>query len=178
MRTEYHDFLERQDAWVVVNTHPHREQIAIENLWRQDFVAYCPKIRKCVRSRRQARDVLRPLFPGYVFVHVAQDRQLWRLILSTYGVRTLVRLGDSVGQLDSGFIDSLRAREVDGAISRPERPFMVGQDVRMAGGPFDGLVAKIIEIHEKDRLVVLMDLLNQSVRAKVSAEQVAPVAMS
>jgi len=174
MRTEYRDFLDRHTAWAVVNTHPHREHIALENLWRQDFVSYCPMIRKRIRSARRAQEVLRPLFPSYVFVRAA-DAPQWRPILSTYGVRTMVRFGDQLSLLDNRFIESLRAREVDGAIVKPDRPFAVGQEVRMAGGPFDGLVAKIIETREKDRLIVLLNMLNQPVRVKVTAEQVTQV---
>ena len=33
-------------AWVVANTHPHKEPAAINNLLRQGFEAYCPMVRK------------------------------------------------------------------------------------------------------------------------------------
>ena len=54
-------------------------------------------------------------------------------------------------------------------------PYRVGQQIRLAGGAFDGLVATIIEMHERDRLTVLMDLLNRPVKVKVEETQVAPV---
>ena len=165
----------RSDApWVVVNTHPHREHIAIENLGRQEFHSYCPKILRRVRHARKVQDVLRPLFPGYVFVQVDQQ-QRWRPILSTMGVRSLVRFGDRMGTLSSGFVESLMAREVDGVILKPEKAYTLGQHVKINGGPFDGVVATIIAMDEKDRLVVLMDLLNQSVKVKVATTGVAAV---
>jgi transcriptional antiterminator RfaH len=160
--------------WIVVNTQTHREHIALENLERQEFLAYCPMIRRRIRHARQSRDVLRPLFPGYLFVQVNQDLQRWRPILSTFGVRTLVRCGDRLSFLDDGFIRALMAREIDGAIVAPATPYQVGQRVRMAGGAFDGLVATIIEMDEKDRLVVLMDLLNRTTKVKVDAGCVTP----
>jgi len=160
--------------WVVVNTQPHRERIAIENLVRQEFTAYCPMVRRRVKHARKVQDVLRPLFPSYVFVQVDQERQRWRPILSTMGVRTLVRFGEAFGTLDNGFIASLKAREVQGAIVKPEKPFSIGQQVKMAAGPFEGIVATIVEMDEKDRLVVLMDLLNQSVRVKVGSDGLVP----
>jgi hypothetical protein len=39
-------------------------------------------------------------------------------------------------------------------------------------GPFDGLIATIVELKEKDRLVLLMRLLSQAVRLKVTAASV------
>ena len=161
-------------AWIVVNSQPHREQIALENLARQAFDSYCPMVRTRVRHARRTQEVLRPLFPGYLFVRVNADLQRWRPILSTYGVRTLVRCGDRPSFLDDRFVEGLQAREIDGAIVRPTSPYEPGQRVKMAGGAFDGLIATILEMDEKDRLVVLMDLLNRQTRVRVDAHCVIP----
>ncbi len=157
--------------WIAVNTHPHREHIALENLMNQGFDVYCPMVERQVRHARRTRDVRRPLFPGYLFARIDLAGR-WRPILSTYGVRTLVRFGDQLSFVEDGLIDGLKAREVDGVIVKPTEPFRPGQQVRMQGGPFDGLVATIIELDEKDRLVVLMDLLNQSVKVTVPTSRV------
>lgn len=163
-----------QTGWAAVNTQPHREFIALENLLRQGFRAYCPLIQKRIKHARRAQDVLRPFFPSYLFVNLDADAR-WRPILSTLGVRTLVRFGERPSLIPGGFIEELQAREVEGAIVSPPNPYKVGQQVRVAGGAFDGLVATIIEMKEQDRLVVLMDLLGQSVNVKLTSRQVAPV---
>ena len=165
------DAAEAACRWVAINTHPHREHIALENLMRQGFDAYCPMIERQVRHARRTREVRRPLFPNYLFARV-ELAQRWRPILSTFGVRTLVRFGDQLSFVEDELITSLKAREVDGVIVKPAEPFTPGQQVRMQGGPFDGLVATIIDMDEKDRLVVLMDLLNQSVKVKVPTSRV------
>jgi|ERR1700737_4927359 len=161
-----------EGAWAVVTTQPHREPVALENLARQGFPAYCPSVRRRITHARRTRDVLRPLFPGYLFVHVNSDQLQYRPILSTRGVRTLVRFGQRPSFLEDAFIRDLKSREVDGVIVRPPSPYEVGQTVRIAGGPFDGIVAAIIEMDEKDRLVVLMNLLNRSTKVKIGAEMV------
>ena len=153
--------------WMVVNTQPHRERFALENLDRQDFTSYCPMLQKTVRHARKARNVLRPMFPGYVFVEVDLEHQRWQSILSTYGVRSVVRCGDEPSFLTRDFIASLKVREVDGVIVRPQSRYTIGQKVRFSGGAFDNLIATIIDMDEKDRLVVLMDLLNSRVKVKV-----------
>ena len=158
--------------WVAINTHPHRERVAVDNLVRQQFSVYCPTEIRRVRHARRVQDVARALFPGYVFAEVAPDLSLWRSILSTYGVRALIRYGDRPAFVEPGFIEGLRAREVDGVIAKPVTPYRIGQDVRLNGGPFDGLIATIIEMKEKDRLVLLMRLLSQDVRLKVASPQV------
>ena len=162
-------------GWGVVNTQPHKERIALENLQRQDFHAYCPLIRRRLNHSRRVTEALRPLFPGYLFVRIDAETQPWRPVLSTYGVRTLVRCGDELSLIADAFVQSLKAREVDGAIVRPASPYRVGQQVRVAGGPFDGLVATVIEMHENDRLTVLMELLSRAVRVRVDECQISPV---
>jgi len=152
--------------WVALATHPHKEQVALENLERQGFSAYCPKIRKTVRHARRSRDVLRPLFPGYVFASFSRSANRWRGMASTFGVRRVIAFGGTPCLLSSDFISSLKAREVDGALTRPATPYRLGQTVCLTSGAFEGLVATIIEMDEKQRLVVLLDLLNQSVRVK------------
>jgi transcriptional antiterminator RfaH len=159
--------------WIVINTQAHRERIALENLQRQAFETYCPMIRKRHAHARRVTTVLRPLFPNYVFARIGTRR--WHPILSTCGVRTVVQAGDGPGFIDNDFIESLKAREVDGAILRPASSFRIGQQVHICMGSFDKIVATIIEMGEKDRLVVLMDLMNRGVRVKVTTEFVSPI---
>lgn len=158
--------------WIVVNTHPHKEALAIENLQRQEFPAYCPLVRKRIRHARREQEVLRPLFPSYVFVQTDTAMHRWRSLSSTFGVRSLMRCGERLSFLHDEFIRSLKAREIEGAITRPESPYIVGQKVRVSGGAFDGLVATIIEMNEKDRLVVLMNFLNGRVKVKLEISNV------
>lgn len=161
--------------WFVVNSHPHREHIVLENLKRQEFAAYCPMVRRRRSHARRVTEVLRPLFPGYLFVRHHGNGRHWRPILSTYGVRALVRCGEQLSFIDHEFVESLIRREVDGAITRPASPYQVGQQVKLTHHAFDGLVATIIEMDEKDRLTVLLDLLRRPVKIKVNTESVFPI---
>jgi transcriptional antiterminator RfaH len=172
MLTKNDEYCAKLVNWVVVNTQPHKEHLALDHLGRQEFNAYCPMIRRRVRHARYTHDVLRPLFPNYLFVQVDPDVQRWRSILSTVGIRTLVRCGQTLSFLEDGFIQGLKAREVEGAITRPASPYRIGQQVRLQTGAFDGLIATIIQMDERDRLVVLMDFLNRPVKFKVDATHV------
>jgi transcriptional antiterminator RfaH len=138
--------------WVVVSTLAHQEAVALENLIRQGFDTYCPKIAKKVKHARYTKEVLRPLFPSYLFVRIRQDLQRWRLISSTFGVRAVIRCGERLSFLEDGFVAALKSREVDGAIAYPETPYRVGEQVQIEGGVFDGVVATIVEMNESQGL--------------------------
>ncbi len=154
-------------TWLVAQTHTHKEAVAILNLKRQGYRTYCPMIQRARRHARRIEQVLRPLFPGYVFVGLNSLDAQWQPIRSTIGVRRLVQFGDQLGLLDPDFIRALRAREKDGAIALPERRFSAGDKVRLIGGPFDGLVGTILSVDARNRLNVLMDILRQNVRVRV-----------
>lgn len=175
MHTQFLDCSGSPSNWAVVNSHPHREHFAVENLQRQKFHAYYPKVKRRCRHGRRTTDVLRPLFPGYLFVQVNPDAQRWRSLLSTLGVRTVVRCGDRLSLLANEFVQALKSREIDGAIARPASPYRVGQEVRIAGGAFDGLIATIIDMNEMDRMTVLMDLLNRPVKVRLEEQQISPI---
>jgi transcriptional antiterminator RfaH len=164
--------LHRQGGWGVVNTQPHQERLAFENLSRQQFETYCPWVLKRVRHARRTQEVSRPLFPGYIFVAIRPDTR-WAPICSTFGVRALIRSGDQPSFLPNDFIDDLKIREIDGMIVKPPRQFEVGQRVRIAGGAFNDFVATVIDMDERDRITVLMELLSRPIKVKLSPEQIA-----
>ncbi len=163
-------------AWIAASSHHYKERLALDNLTAQGFQAYCPMIRKRVRHARRLSEVLRPLFPGYVFIRLEPHKTQWRPILSTIGVRTLIRFGDRLGVLPKNFIEDLRIHEADGAIPlpRPREHYNPGERVRLRDGPFDGLAATVLVAGDKDRLLVLMDLLKHGVRVNISIDDVVP----
>ena len=160
-----------EKSWLVLATHPNREAQAIENLARQKFQVYCPVVLRHIRHARRTYDAHRPLFPGYVFVEQPGLPQRWRPLLGTFGVRTVLMNGETPATLPKGFIEGLKAREVDGVIGKPEAPFQIGQRVTIKGGAFDGLIGQIIAMKENDRVLLLLDLLSRQTRVHIDARQ-------
>jgi transcriptional antiterminator RfaH len=159
-------------SWLAANCHANQEAIALRHLARQNYEAYCPVFLKRRSHARRIEQVQRPLFPGYLFIRLNPDRDRWRPILSTIGVRTLVRFGERLGTISDDFIAGLRSREKDGLLVLPETRYEVGQEIRLSEGPFDGIVGTILSVDEKHRLVILMNLLQRPVRVSAHADQV------
>jgi transcriptional antiterminator RfaH len=176
VRTDEHeDRPDYQADWAVASTQPHRELTAIQNLDRQGFKNYCPMISKRIRHARKWQDVRRPLFPGYVFIALEDTNQQWRPILSTYGIKQLICHGNRPSILDKGFVECLQDREKNGVVTSAEHSFKNGQLVRLNRGPFDGLTATIIELDQKSRITVLLNMLNGQIKVKVPVGDVLAV---
>ncbi|WP_423416403.1 transcription termination/antitermination NusG family protein [Hyphomicrobium sp. B1] len=48
------------------------------HLRNQGYEVYVPVLRKQIRHARQVREVLRPLFPGYLFARLTHSTMRWR----------------------------------------------------------------------------------------------------
>jgi len=164
-------------VWVAVATHLNAEGQAVQNLKRQGYECYCPCA--CVQRRhaRRSEMVQRPFFPGYLFVRLDRTRDQWRPIMHSRGVRTVVRFGERLGIVPQGIIDSLLAMEEDGVLKpRPAVERLdVGQQVTLNGTLFDDFLCTVQSIEPRDRVCVLLELMQHTVRMVVPSENVVVV---
>ena len=164
-------------VWIAVATHPNAEGQAVQNLKRQGYECYCPHTRVPRRHARRTETVERPFFPGYLFVRLDRSRDQWRPIMHSRGVRTVVRFGEKLGMVPQGVVESLLARERDGGLKPPaaaER-LEVGQRVALNGTLFDDFVCTVLSIEPRDRVCVLLELMQHAVKMVVPSENVAVV---
>ena len=168
---------ESNTVWIAVATHPNAEGQAVQNLKRQGYECYCPRTRVTHRHARRSETIERPLFPGYLFVRLDRTRDQWRPIMNSRGVRTVVRFGERLGIVPQGIIESLLATEEGGGLRPPpaaER-LEVGQRVSLNGTLFDDFVCTVQSIEPKDRVCVLLEVMQHAVKMVVPCENVAVV---
>jgi transcriptional antiterminator RfaH len=86
--------------------------------------------------------------------------------------RTNAHFGEQLAFIGDNFIQELKSQEIDGEIVHSGTLYVVGQRVEVTGGTFSGLIGTIIRMDDKDRLVVLMNLLSRPVKVHVAARKV------
>jgi hypothetical protein len=106
--------------WSVVLTHSNAEIMALRHLERQKFEVFFPFY---LTKSKRGRDLVKALFPSYMFVHLDEDTH-WSPINSTYGVRRLLCY-ESDGspyrephRLGEGFVENLRAMRLSPSLGR------------------------------------------------------------
>jgi transcriptional antiterminator RfaH len=158
-------------AWYVVRTQTLAESKAAMHLNNQGFETYMPRYLKQIRHARKAQMVLRPLFPGYLFVSIDADAQHWRSINGTVGVISLIQLGAELSPIDDAVIDAIRDREdKSGAVSMATPGLKKGDQVLVNSGPFAEYSGLLEETDDKKRAILLLDLMGRKVRATVPLE--------
>lgn len=160
--------------WFIVRTQSRAEERAVWHLNNQDFETYLPRYSKKIRHARKTQTVLRPLFPGYLFVRIDTQAQRWHAINGTVGVISLVQFGNSPKSINSAVVDAIRAREdAAGIISLTPDGLKKGDRVRVREGAFAECTALLEEVSDQKRVYLLLDLMGREVRVSMPMENLA-----
>ena len=158
--------------WYVVHTKVRQEQTACDNLARQGFTVYLPRIKvlKRIRNRQQARQ--EPMFPRYLFFRPGSAEHSIAPVRSTMGVMAIVRFGQEPAVMRSQALECIREFETRRNEAREEviSPFQPGERIRVVAGPLAGMEGLISDVSH-ERVVVLMQLLGQGTRVSLSHHQ-------
>jgi transcriptional antiterminator RfaH len=155
-------------AWHLLKLKPSGHDRAITNLVRQGFVVFAPRERATTRRRDVMVDILRPLFPGYVFAGLTPAAASWRPLNGTYGVSNVVSFdGQSPASVPHDLINDLRSRCDAGGTLIPLEVYEVGEAVQVVRGPFVDWIGQILAAPSEGRAYVLLDLMGRSVRARL-----------
>ena len=162
--------------WFCLRTQPKHEHLAATALRRQlEITCFSPRLRFRRATRRGAVWFVEAMFPGYLFAEFVYSRQ-HRQVEYSPGIQGVVRFGDQVAALESSTIANLRqaADEKEVVTFNPE--IQVGQAVRIAEGPFQGLEALVTQLlPAKERIRVLLDFLGRSLETEVPMPKVLPL---
>src|SRR5258708_1806663 len=101
------ELMDARARWYLVHSLPNREEFAVQQLCRQSFVVFLPKILKSVRHARRIQTKLSASFPGYLFVRFDLSRDRWRSVNGTFGVGYLVGPGDRPQPVPLGVVETL-----------------------------------------------------------------------
>ncbi|HYY05761.1 MAG TPA: transcription termination/antitermination NusG family protein [Candidatus Limnocylindria bacterium] len=141
--------------WYVVRSKARKEDCAVQHLERRGVRVFLPRILEW------GREEVAPLFPGYLFVHIALVEQYYRVVW-TPGVRSFVAFGATPTPVQDGVIAFIAASAGEGGVIRPLAPFRAGDRVQIKSGPLAGLVAVVQRpCSGRGRVQILLDFLRQ-----------------
>ncbi|MGD9660802.1 MAG: transcription termination/antitermination NusG family protein [Porticoccaceae bacterium] len=164
-------------CWLAIDTRPRQEQRAVDNLQRQGFCVYFPKIRVRKRRRQDWMYTSEPLFPGYVFIHTDPGAANLGTIKSTLGVRGLVMFGHCLMPVPDQAIAYLKSRENPETDSLDSEPvYTRGDIVEIVDGSFAGLQGVFQVDKPGDRAMLLIEMLGRQNALVFHLDQLSPVA--
>lgn len=150
---------QRDAAWYLLQSKPHQEQRALENLRNQGFECFMPLyLRERLRRgrREKAED---PLFPRYIFIRLDSIASNWHVLRSTYGVTHIVRFGEQPARVPDAVIEAIAKRQ-----SASVQIFQPGDQVCITDGVFAGLEGVFEQNDGEARVLILMELMAKQQR--------------
>jgi len=150
--------------WFAVRTKPRQEEIVTMHFVRQGFPVYSPKVQSIRRHARKTEQVMRSLFPGYVFLHLSPEERDWTAISSTIGAIGPIRFNDYYPPVPDWVIAGIQARENDNGYiplrSLGDNTLKAGTRVTVAMGDKE-INGIFLNFQDEDRVIVLLDILQR-----------------
>jgi len=136
-----------------------------------------PRSNQLTASQRRnrhllAKEKIEPMFPGYEFVRFDIENDPWHDLFKIVGIHGMLCENNLPAPLPGGFVENLKAKEVDGAIPAQlavMEVFNLGDVVRVTRpGPMAGLTGPIERLDDAGRIRLLLGFFGGSVPAELT----------
>ena len=153
--------------WFIAQIKPNSYHSAIQNLERQGFETFLPKMEITQRQKNQfvVKNVY--VFSGYMFVcfdpHVITQTK----INSTYGVSKILTFNKKPSEISSDLILELKIRYESNSNPTQKEKLQKGDSIKFSSGIFTDLIAKVESVEEKNRIWFLLESMGGYRRLKL-----------
>jgi len=162
----------RPPHWYAVYTSPRHEKRVHQLLGHRRVECFLPLFRSIHRWKNGCKaQVELPLFPGYLFVNIPRSERV--RVLDVPGVLSFVGPKREPARLSDFEIETLRSG-LHLQKFEPYRGLAIGQKVRINAGALQGLEGVLVRNANRLRVVITVNLIQQSVAVELDADAVEP----
>lgn len=164
------------DSWIVIRTESRAEKKVEERIAALGLSPWLPITRERRRWSDRWREVICPLFPGYLFARAKAEQ--WHEVLRTPGVLTVIKQGDRPALLADSFVRRLRAAiesagdEAQAVAAEPN--WVPGDEVIVQEGVLEGFRGVVRELRGGRQLVVWISEIGRGVAFTIGSSHVRP----
>lgn len=163
-----------QELWFVAHTNANHEKRVAAHLNSRAIEHFLPLYSSLRHWRDRQVRLEMPLFPGYVFVRIAQSGQL--RVLEIPGIARLVGFNGRPYPVSEGEIESLRRSVTNGLHIEPHPYLKTGCRVRIKRGPLQGAEGILVRKKNTYRIVLSLELISRSAAVEIDAADVERIA--
>lgn len=171
-------------GWFVIQTRAGQERAVSRAVEKLEIEVFLPTFKRSIAVGRRREDVVRPLFPLYLFAAFEVGESAWRGIFRVDGVQTILPINGKTTRAEKlpipvpeRVVIALQAAAILGGghipIMEHEREQLPrlhpGQKVRVIEGPFDGFHG-LVDRDQKERVRVLLDIFGREVPSMLDRE--------
>ena len=156
-------------SWYVLWTRSHAEQLVHDQLAGKGFQPFLPMMDVWCRRKGLRHHVRMPMFPGYLFLHHAMDKNGYHQDVETTGLVKVLGDGwDRPAVVPDVEVEAIRKLHTSRLPARPHVYLRDGERVRITDGLLAGAEGILIRSKpNKGLLVISIDLLQRSVAVEI-----------
>jgi transcription antitermination factor NusG len=159
--------------WYALQVRTRWESSTAVQLSGKGYKILLPTYKARRRSSGRLKEMIAPLFPGYLFCQFDVQKRL--PILVTPGVIAVVGRGRVPLPVDDGEIAGIQTVVTSGLRAEPWPYLEIGQKIRLESHALEGLEGILINFKGNQRIVVSVSLLRRSVALEIDRSCVSPV---
>jgi transcription antitermination factor NusG len=157
-------------SWYALYTKHQHERAVAQNLTYKGFEVFLPLYAVARNWKDRVKLLHVPLFPCYVFLRSAGERQL--AIITTPGIHDFVRNGGRPAPIPDAEIEGIRQAIGSGARVEPHPFLTCGDWVRVTCGPLAGVQGVLTRKRSAYRLVLSVEMLGKAAAVGIDASSV------
>jgi len=154
-----------QLRWYAAYTRANHERRVVDQLAERGVENYLPQYESVRKWKDRKVRLQMPLFPGYVFVHLALRNRL--KVLQVPGVAYLVGFAGSPVAVPEEELARIRGCLGRGMRAEPHPYLTAGRRVRVRSGPLEGLEGIVVRRKNGNRLVISLELIQRAMAVEL-----------
>jgi transcription termination/antitermination protein NusG len=152
--------------WFVMYTTSRSEKKVAERLEERGIETYLPIVEELRQWSDRKKKVQKALFNGYVFVRIAR-KNLWDALQVPGAVKFVNFSGEHATVREEEILTIRRILETGVAVEADGSEIEAGQEVRIIGGPLEGMTGECIQKGNKDFLIIRVPGINQNLLVNI-----------
>lgn len=166
--------IDQNYRWYPVYTHSRAEKKANGELNRKGIQTYLP-LRKAVKQWSDRKKIVEePLIKSYLFVYISAKE--YAEVLMTNGVARFIYFANRIASIPEQQIDDLKLLlATDADLELIDYDIKPGESVLIKAGPFKGIRAELVSVHNKKRIILRLQDMGYSININTSIAFIAPL---
>jgi len=159
--------------WYPVYTRSRAEKKAYQELCRKGITAYLP-LKKTIKQWSDRKKIVEEaLIKSYLFVYISVKE--YAEVLMTDGIARFLYFAGGIATIPEQQINDLKLLlATDADLELYDYHIQPGEKVLIKAGPFKGMVAEMVSIHSKQRIILRLQNMGYSVDINTSIAFVEP----
>lgn len=166
--------IDQNYRWYPVYTRSRAEKKAHEELNRKGIQTYLP-LKKAVKQWSDRKKIIEePLIKSYLFAYISARE--YAEVLMTNGVARFIYFSSQIASIPDQQIDDLKLLlATDSDLELIDYDIKPGERVLIKAGPFKGVIAELVSVYNKQRIILRLQNIGYSININTSIAFVEPL---